>query len=187
MPTMLKLRFLLVVLVVFAGCSASRPEKLTWNDSAAAAAKAMETYDRNSDGQLSADELKACPGLSSSLRRLDKNRDSKLSADEIRARFDELYKWVKYNGLDLTVSSRGRPATGAEVTLTPEPFMGEDFPTYTGKVTESGSCPLILSDDRYLPVPVGFYTLKIVNGGKETVRGVEVATDTTGSRLEIAL
>ena len=187
MPTMLKLRLSYVIPLVLAGCSGSRPETLTWNDSAGAAAKAMETYDKSGDGQLAADELKACPSLSESLVRLDTNRDKKLSADEIRARFDELYKWVKYNGLDLTVTSRGRPATGAQVTLTPEPFMGEDFPTYTGTVTESGTCPLSTGDDRYLPVPVGFYTLKIVSAGKESVRGVEVATDTTGSRLEIAL
>jgi EF hand len=187
MRTMLKLRLLILFVLPLAGCgSGSKPDKLAWNDPEMTAAKAMEVYDKNGDGQLAADELKASPGLAASAKRLDKNRDGKLSTDEVRARVDELYKWVKYNGLDLTVTSKGRPAAGAEVTLTPEPFFGEDFPTYTGKVTESGSCPLV-GDGRYLPVPIGFYTLKIVNAGKETVRGVEIATDTTGSRLEIAL
>jgi hypothetical protein len=182
----LKLRFLLLASAALAGCSAPRPEKLSWYEPADAATKAIDMYDTDSDGQLSADELKASPGLSHSWRRLDTNRDSNLSAEEIRTRFEELHRWVKYNGLDLTVLSRGRPASGAQVTLVPEPFMGDDFPTYRGTVMESGSCPLA-ADDRYLPVPVGFYTLKIVHAEKETVRGVEIATDTTGSRMEVKL
>jgi hypothetical protein len=174
--------------LVVSGCGQPSMDKVARNDPSTAAAKAIESYDKNSDGKLAADELKASPALTASLRRLDGNRDSALSADEIKARFDELDKWAKYVGLDMTVTSRGQPLVGALVTLTPEPFMG-DYPTLSGTTVDGGACPLVAEGWDLIAVPAGFYTVRIVHPAQriDAVRGVEISDDSTGSRLQIAL
>src|SRR5262245_14856993 len=52
------------------------------------AAKAMEMYDGDGDGFLSAAELDKVPGLKAALATLDTDNDGKVSADEIEARIE---------------------------------------------------------------------------------------------------
>ena len=177
------------LLVQVSGCSGSPGGKLKAYDPPTAAAKAIELYDANGDGKLAADELTKSPALAVSARRLDSNRDSMLTADEIQARFEEAAKWPKLIGLDTWVSARGRPLVGAELTLTPEPFMGDNYPVFKGSTVEGGGYVSPTDERELIGVPAGFYTLRVVHPGQriDIVRGIEIASDTTGSRLEIAL
>ena len=178
-----------VPLLALCGCGGSPGATLESYDPPTAAAKAIEIYDSNSDGKLGPEELKKSPALLASFRRLDTNRDGALIADEIQARLEEQNRWAKFLALDLAITTRGRPLVGAKLTLTPEPFMGVGYPTLTGTTVEDGGCPLDAGGRDIPGVPTGFYTVQVVHPGQsiDAVRGVEIAEDTTGSRLQIAL
>jgi hypothetical protein len=173
MPHLPKSIALLLLLVLLAGCGRSFAT-LSKNDPATAAAQAIELYDKNGDGKLASDELKAAVALAASGKRVDRNRDGAITKDEIETRMKELQNFADFAAIDATVTSKGKPVVGAEVTLTPEPFMGGSFQTYHGTVIEDGHVPLS-GDGKLLPgIPTGFYTARIVSGGKETIRGVEM-------------
>jgi EF hand len=185
-------RMLLALLWTFpllGGCGKLAVTKLQKYDPATAATKAIETYDKNGDGKLSADELKATPGLVASGRRLDSNGDKIVTREELQARFQSLDAQADYIGLDVRVVYKGKPLANAEVTFSPEQFLGDGFPRFSGTTNEGGGCPLT-PDGKQLPgIPTGYYQVKIVSAkqGIDAIRGVEIADDTTGNRLEIAL
>ena len=191
MPIKLLLSFFLVAQILSAsGCGGSPSASLQSYDPQTAAAKAIELYDANADGKIAADELTKSPALAVSIRRLDGNRDGALTTDEIQARFVELDKWAKYVALDTTFTHRGRPLICAQITMSPEPFMGENYPTYTGPTLEGGTGALQPDDGREFPAtPSGFYTVRVVHPGLgiDEVRGAEISDDSSGSRLMIAL
>lgn len=158
-------------------------------DPATAAAKAIDTYDRNRDGKLAADELKNSPALAASGRRVDRNGDGTLIKEEIQARMEAIEAGADYFPIDLRITAERKPLVGAEVTLAPEPFLGEGYPSYSGTTVEGGVAPLE-SDGTDLPgIPAGFYQVTIVHSGQgiDAVRGVEVADETAGRGIEIAL
>ena len=180
---------LIAVCLCAVGCGGAGFGKLSRNDPETAAAEAMELYDGNSDGMLTADELQKSPPLAAAARRIDRNGDGAVAKDEIQTRMQELEEHARYYGLDVHITSKGRALIGAELTLIPEPFMGDGYPTYSGKVAEGGAC-VLTSDGKQLPgVPAGFYQAKIIHSGQQidAIRGVEISDDTTSSRLEIAL
>lgn len=171
------------------GCGTSIGAQSQNYDAATATAKAMETYDRNADGQLSSEELQNCPALASQSRRIDRNHDGMLAAEEIRSHIEALDGQSDYIGLDVLVTAKGRPLVGAQLTLTPEPFMGEDLQAYSGTTVEGGGCPLKGEKAQLPGIPIGFYQVRVVDAdqGIDEVRGCEIADDTTGNRLQIAL
>src|SRR3954466_13016517 len=78
---------LLVAVSISSGCGKSNRVTVDKYDPATAAAKAIEAYDRNGDGKLSAEEVKSSPGLSEGSSRIDKNRDGILTSDELTTHF----------------------------------------------------------------------------------------------------
>jgi EF hand len=177
------------LVTTLSGCGGAISAKSENYDVATATAKVLETYDRNGDGQLSAVELKACPALANGMRHIDRNGDGKLTEEEIRARMQSLDDQSDFIGLDLQVTAKGRPLVGAQLTLTPEPFMGDGLQSYSGTTVEGGGCPL-KGEKKLLPgIPIGFYRVQVVQAdqGINEVRGCEIADDTTGNRLQIAL
>ena len=60
-------------------------------DPRAAAADAIRTYDKDSDGRLNDAELAACPAIKSALARYDKDGDKHVSEDEIAQRLEKIY------------------------------------------------------------------------------------------------
>jgi hypothetical protein len=181
--------FLLSAVSSLSGCGAPGVTKLEKYDPATAASKAIEIYDKNDDGKLSADELKASLALAAAGRRVDLNGDKQLTREEIRTRMEALDSQSDYIGLDVLITLKGKQLVGAVLTLSPEPFLGNGFPTFTGTINDGGGCPL-QSDGKELPgIPTGFYQAKIVSTEKGITvsRGVEIADDTTGNRLEVSL
>ena len=180
----------LLPVLLSAGCRESaRSEVQRKYDAPTAAAIAIETYDTNDDGELSAEEVKSSPALAVSGSRVDRNGDGTLTADEIRTRMEAIDAQSDLIGLDVRVSFRNRPLVGAAVTLTPEPFMGEGLQAYTGITIEGGGCPLNGEKQSLPGVPVGFYQATIVHEGNgiTLVRGCEIADDVTGNRLRFEL
>lgn len=171
------------------GCGTAGIGPVQSYDAATAASKAIETYDHNGDGKLSADEIESSAALAASKQRIDRNGDGILTAEEIQMRLEEIDAQSDYIGLDVTVSYKGRPLVGAELTLTPEPFMGAGNPIFTGITVEGGGGPLVNQGRRLPGIPPGFYEATIVHTGYgiNEVKGYEISDDATGNRLRIVL
>jgi hypothetical protein len=178
---------LLVTLAI--GCSRSTTQRASAFDSTTATAKALDQYDRNGDRKLSVQELKASAALSTSSARIDKNRDGSLSEGEIRDRFRSHESLTGKSLFLVGVSAQGKPLSGAAVTFTPEPFMGEGLQSYVGTTGENGLCSLEGVGFKTLGIPNGFYQIHIIQAdrGIDDVRGAEIASDLTRDVVEIAL
>jgi hypothetical protein len=185
---MTALEYLLLVAAA-TGCSRSATEHISTFDPTAAATRALEQYDRNKDHTLSAQELKASAALNASAALMDKNRDGSLSEDEIRDRFRTHESLAGKFLFQVSVLLKGKPLEGAEVTFTPEPFMGEGLQSYTGTTGANGLCSLKGREFKTLGIPNGFYQIRViqVDHGIDVVRGGEIANDITRDIVEVAL
>jgi hypothetical protein len=179
----------LAVLPAIVGCGGAASSQLRNYDAPTAAGKAMELYDANSDGKIATEEMKNCPALSASTRRIDNDNDGAISREELRARFEALDAQSDLVAVSVRVTRQGRPLPEAQVTLTPAPFMGEGLQHYTGTTDSGGECFLSGSEMELPGLPSGFYEAKIVHAGSniDAVRGCEVADDASGNRLTLAL
>jgi hypothetical protein len=161
-----------------AGCSQgpSRIKPLTV-DPAGAAAKALETYDKDGDGALAGKELDASPGLKAAIAEIDSNQDKKLSQEEIQARMEY---WIESKfGITQTsvmVTLNGAPLPGATVKFVPEEFLGTAAAPAEGVTDEQGVCSPSVGTE-HMPEPglgglrLGFYRIEVSreNKGKEMV------------------
>jgi hypothetical protein len=150
------------------GCSRSPARIEPANiDPMAAGAAAVSAYDQDGDGGLSNVELKKCPALLSALAVYDANKDGKISAEEIASRLES---WeatrVGITAAPLYVRLDGRPLTGAEVLLEPEPFLEGAVMPARAEINSSGlASPSIAAE--HLPngvrfgLQVGLYKIKI--------------------------
>jgi hypothetical protein len=173
------------------GCGGDAKNQLSREAAPAdAAAGAIQTYDKDSDGQISSEELRVAPALAAGAIRIDSNQDGTLSKEELQARFEAYANQSDLIALAVSVAAKRRPLPDATVTLTPEPYMGDGLQSYTGVTTEGGACQLQGTE---IPLqgllPVGFYQAHIVQQelGIDTVVGCEIADDASGSRLQLSL
>lgn len=181
------------VLVLFAMGCARTPSRIAapvW-DPDGVADRAMKLLDKNGDGKLSDAELEAAPGLKYCAKVLDGpensgDGDGQLSRDEIRNRI-QLYRdrKVGYNQFTCTVLYNGRPLSGAEIRLVPEPFLGEGLvEPATGQTMEDGRATLdVGAKELKMPVVrIGMYRVEVTSAqvrippkyNTETTLGVEV-------------
>jgi hypothetical protein len=179
----------LLFVALLTGCSRSEADRGIAFDPPAATAKALDQYDQNRDRKLSAQEVKASAALSAGAARIDNNRDGSLSEDELRDRFKTHESLAGRFLFQVSVAIQGKPLAGAEVTFTPEPFMGEGLQSYTATAGIDGICSLEGCDFYTLGVPNGFYQIRIVQTeqGIDFIRGAEIANDVTRDMIEIAL
>lgn len=173
----------LVVVVALVGCS-KRPARVHVPelDPQAAGAEALKLYDKNRDALLDAEELKACPGLQSCAKWVDTNSDGKVSAEEIVARV-ESYVGERVGRMSFTCTFKqgGRALDGAEITLEPEPFLGDALKPAIGKTGPDGTAMFMVEGVQDLGVPPGMYRVKVTKAGAtvpakyntETTLGVE--------------
>ena len=180
--------------VLLVSCS-GRPSRIKMPklDPDVAAAKALDEYDADQDGALSAAELERSPGLKDALPQLDTDRDGRLTAEEIAAR---LNTWLELDQalhvLPCQVSWRDQPLVGAKVRFIPESFLGDAFRVAEGTTDKYGTANIIHApEDRPDPefaqgVRVGIYRVEISKerDGKQqlpakyntdTILGLEVA------------
>lgn len=165
-----------------------------------AGSKAMEIYDKNSDGVVSGDELERAPSLKAALSRLDTNGDKGVSADEVAERVNA-WKAMQsgMTGVHMHITMDGRPLSDAIVTLEPEEFLGGEVKKAFATSTQTGDVsPTIPKEERPDPTlpggaNFGLYKVRIskmVNGKEtipakyntETILGQEISYDDPGMK-----
>jgi len=134
---------------IVAGCSggpsALKPPSL---DPGSAAAKAMTLFDKDGNGYLSLEELKACPGMLASINIYDQNGDQKISAEEIVQRLEKFVKrGVALSRLSATVRLDKRPLADATIRFLPESYLGDAIKPAVGKTRRMGSATMAVADE----------------------------------------
>jgi hypothetical protein len=188
--------------VALAGCDRKpqRAEVPGHNPSAAAAA-AMTAYDKNNDGAIAGDELKAVPALVDHpqlpMKLIDKNSDGRVTSDEIQGRVQAwLDSKVGIMSFNCRVVQDGKPVDGAKVVFEPEPFMGSAINEATGTTGPDGTAVMAVDQAKLPPhlkgisgMETGFYKVRITHPSKKidakyntaTTLGQEVSSDAVGS------
>jgi hypothetical protein len=177
------------------GLSTIKPPDVNADEAAAAA---IEAYDDNGDGFLSEAELKDLPALT--MQSADKDSDGQVSADEIAVR---IRLWSEGETGLMTfycnVTLDGRTLEGAEVKLDPEPFLGEAVKPASGITRSDGGIlkidPELLPEDQRMMrgVQPGLYKVRITHPSAkiparfntETTLGQEIVPGTTGGTYKV--
>lgn len=108
----------------------------------------MDMYDSNHDGELSEQELVACPAILLNRAAYDTNKNGTVSAQEIETRLRSLRNaGVGLTHLCIEVRFNGRPLHGAEVKLTPEPYLGPNVKPAFGKASRRGIAIMDIRDE----------------------------------------
>lgn len=191
-----------LALIFLAGCD-RKPQRaeVPGHDPAAAAQQALAAYDKNSDGAIAGDELKAAPALVDHpqlpVKLLDKNSDGRVDADEIKSRVQTwLDSKVGIMSFHCTVLMDGKPLEGVKVVFEPEAFHGGAISEATGTTGADGTAVMAV-DKAKLPdhlkdisgMQTGFYKVRITHPSTsipakyntETTLGQEVSSDAVGS------
>jgi hypothetical protein len=196
-PLIILRSLICVFLFVLAGCNRgpgtiSPPDV----DASAAAAQAVELYDKNADGQLSKNEWSASPALVAAATSYDKSGDGTLSDDEIIA---GISAWeqsgVGARTVPFVVRWNGRPLVGATVRLAPAPFLDQAVKAASGETGASGGGQLTLAaEDRPRNAPniplmqPGLYHVEITHPSTkipakyntQTTLGIEITSGNPG-------
>lgn len=198
----------LVGVVFLTGCS-GRPSRVNVAaiDPSDAADQAISTYDKDGDQQLSEVELREVPGILKWRQLYDLNSDKFVSAEEIAQRLE---KWkadkLGFRSVSVSVRLDGRPLPNVEVSLAPEPYLGEGIRPATGKTNTFGNASLTVSTDD-LPEAIkqrgikisgiypGTYKISLSHPSRKLPLvsrdglplGDEIALDTAGASFSIDL
>jgi hypothetical protein len=153
---------------------------------------ALELFDRNADGTLNEDELKASPPLVDALPAYDTNKDGSLVQAELVAGIESWReRGIGATALPFSVKMDGRPLKGAHVKVVPAPFLGDAIKPAAGVSDQAGSGSLdIAPDNRPANVPqnlpvvqLGLYLVEITHPtvaipetyNKASILGLEAA------------
>jgi hypothetical protein len=145
----LQLLSIAVMVGCTAGCGDRPAQTATAGVNAEEAAKAaLGLLDRDVDGTLSEEELKASPPLVDALPAYDTNKDGSLAQAEL---ISGIERWtergVGATVLPFSVKLDGRPLKGAQVRIVPAPFLGDAIKPATGVSDQSGSGSLDIAPE----------------------------------------
>jgi hypothetical protein len=141
-------------------------------DAATAAAQAIELFDKNADARLDANELAACQSLNAALPTYDGDKDGALTEAEIAA---GIGRWAAAGlgaiPLPFQVTLDGKPLAGAQLKLTPAPFLGDAVKPALGESDATGGGTFTMApEDRPANVPAslpvmqpGLYRVEITH------------------------
>lgn len=151
--------------IMFGGCSnAPPPVKSPQLNIKQAARQAVAEYDVDGDGVLGPADFAEHPQLGRAIAEADDDGDQKITADELE---DHMYAWRRGKGvsaqtLQVRVTMRGAPVPGAEVTLAPFDFLGEEFVAAKGITDQDGYATMVVPPENR---PDGDETLQVMWGG----------------------
>jgi hypothetical protein len=155
------------------GCSPGagriEPPKI---DPVAAARKAIELYDANHDGVLTAEELDQCPGLKAAMIRGDAHDSMRVTVDAIAARLQEYRaSRIALTSVTCRVTLDHVPLANATVRFVPESFLGSALKPAMGITNQDGFTVLSHEGSTLPGVHLGFYRVEISRqaNGTETI------------------
>ena len=159
-----------ILCCLFLGCSRQPknvgPPPL---DPVAAAQKAMELFDADSDGRIDSSELTSSPGLKAAVKTTDSDRDGALSQQEIQDRLQVFVdSGTALRSFQIELRRGSTEAKNLAVTAVPEPFLEEYLEPAIGETNIAGvATPNIQFTDPeivaqgYGGMRLGMYRLKI--------------------------
>lgn len=113
------------------------------------AAKAIELYDKDGDGQLSEAELEACPGILSAVGSYDTNSDGQVSEEEIEAHLQSiLNSGISLLGVNCTIKKARRPLGNVKVRFVPEEFLEGAVAEAVGTTDQNGMAMMIAVEEQ---------------------------------------
>lgn len=158
-----------------------------------AAAAAIEQYDEDGDGALSAAEIESCPGLQAAAALYDQDSDERVTSEEIESR---IRGWMEAKiaivSLTCKLTLNGRPLAGAEVKLVPEDYLGGGVTPAIGKTSRRGTAVVSIPESvlpasakSFRGVNYGTYRVEVTHPDAEipeayqgqSILGIEVAPD----------
>lgn len=184
---------LLICLTI--GCSRA-PKNLSPPplDPVAAAAKAMELFDANSDGSIDKTELAESPGLKAAMKTTDSDRDGALSQQEIQERLEVFVaSGTAIRSYQIELRHGSADAKNLQIVAVPEPFLSEYIEPAVGETNVAGvvtpniefTDPEIVAQG-YGGMRLGMYRLEVTSLDGKTIPkkynenstlGVEVGLD----------
>jgi hypothetical protein len=187
----------IAILLSAAGCSQGpgsiQPPRV---NAPAAAAAAIEQYDRNGDGKLSKDEWRVSPDLAAVAAEYDQNGDGELTSEEIA---NGIRAWqqtgIGARSVPFEVRWKGQPLAGATVRLEPASFLGGAVKGASGLTSVAGSGQFDMSaEDRPKNAPKmplmqpGLYHVVVTHPSikipskynTETTLGIEITSANPG-------
>ncbi|MEZ6072734.1 MAG: EF-hand domain-containing protein [Pirellulales bacterium] len=173
------------LLTVLAGCSNTPPriDAPQW-DPEAMADEAMKLVDKDSNGQLSPEEMASAPGLGASWKRFDENGDGQISRDELVNRVT-LYadSRVGLSSFTADVMLDGEPLEDVDVKIVPEPFFASVVEEATGKAGQGGYVSLRVPTEDVPGARIGMYRVVVTGPG---IPQKYQSADTTDVGVEIS-
>ena len=158
--------------LLMAGCgpSLAPPPPL---DPPAIAAAAIAALDSDKSGDLCAQELARSQALRSGAAKIDADGNGVVTPDELAARLAQYEAFPVQNlPLGCIVRLDGRPLTGGEVRLVPEPFFGHSRLLVSGRTDEHGVVDFQVEGLDQFGVPQGLYRIEVSKpdaAGRETL------------------
>ena len=131
-----------------------------------ASAEAVKLYDSDQDQSISREESLACPALEVSFDLYDANTDDMLSEAEIASRLQAMLDTgIGRMPCMCVVYANGNPVVGANVQMTPEPFLEGVIQPGHGTTNERGIAkPVTVDAPPGLPgVEFGLYRVSITH------------------------
>jgi hypothetical protein len=145
------------------GCGLGSAIDMPPVDPSAAAANAIEMYDKSGDGSLDETELAASPGMHAARRRYDADGNREISQHEIAAHLKAVYAsgtpWVS---VVCQVYQDGKPLKSASVRFVPDPFLKDALKPASGTTDDQGhAIPAARDED----LPADKCGLRIIQPG----------------------
>ncbi len=151
------------------GCS-SRPARLTPPSISPAgiAAALIKPADADNDGVLAGDEFAQVPVLASLLPRFDGNGDGRLAQAELESWLQAVRdSRVAVTSFTAIVRHRGKPVTGATLTIDPLPPFKDSIQKAEGQTDDRGRTSPAIPGAAYPGVNCGIYAVRIEGAGSD--------------------
>ena len=155
--------------VAVTGCS-GRPARLTPPSLSPAgiAAALIEPADADVDGGLTKDELVQAPVLASLLPQFDTDGDGRLAKAELETWLQAVRdSRVAVTSFTAIVRHRGRPVTGATLTIDPLPPFKDAIQKAEGQTDDRGRTSPAIPGAAYPGVNCGIYAVRIEGTGSD--------------------
>lgn len=155
-------------LAVAAGGCSGRPARLTPPSISPAgiAAALLEPADTDADGVLAGDELLQTPVLASLLSQFDADGDGRLAKAELETWLQAVRdSRVAVTSFTAIVRHRGKPVTGATLTIDPLPPFKDAIQAAEGQTDDRGRTSPAIPGAAYPGVNCGIYAVRIEGTG----------------------